>query len=440
MPRTSSIAEPLDDVEAFRKEVLRQLQGTFERMVEAMFTDVVGHVPALRGGRSPGELDDFRSSLDRAGRLFLASLVENRPLDRSEIIALQVIGAQRARQGLPRDGLNAAIQAAMRTGYRNLVECALGVDAPADVAVRGMAVLSLRLFEFVQDATAALLAGYLAEDEQRLTSRIREQAALVDRLLEGSWVDEDEIRTHADELGLQISPPCSLLLVVHGNSHDNGALRLAATRLADVVPGAIEGPTRSSPVPHVVVLVPTTAPALFPDLLTLADETAADQGVHVACVEPVDQLRSLCSVYRRVQRDLVFVAAARSGPGSVATKDVKAYRILACAPLEDRLDFFRQTLEAIFDLSEQKTVELLDTLESLYDHRGSAAGVAAEFGIHEKTVRYRLRRVHELTGLSPDVPGDRLQLDIAVRLRRLAMAEVTPFDDPAWGPPSQRRR
>ncbi|MDQ3757643.1 MAG: helix-turn-helix domain-containing protein [Actinomycetota bacterium] len=66
--------------------------------------------------------------------------------------------------------------------------------------------------------------------------------------------------------------------------------------------------------------------------------------------------------------------------------------------------------------------------------------MAAELGVHEKTVRYRLKRVHDVTGLSVDVPGDRLQLDIAVRLRRLAMAEVSPFDDPAWGPPSARRR
>ncbi|HEX9970247.1 MAG TPA: helix-turn-helix domain-containing protein [Acidimicrobiales bacterium] len=435
----SSINEPLKDVEAFRAEVLQRLGGTFESMVEDLFSDIGGRVPACQQPRAPGALVDVRSALRRAGRFFVHSLAENRTLQPEEIVALQAIGAQRARQGLPRDGLAAAIQAAMRTGYRSLVASALEVDAPADVAVRGMATLSLRLFEFVQDATSALLSGYVDEEALRLTSRVREQAALVDRLLEASWVDDEEILGHAKELGLDVSPPAALLLVTNGAGREPTTLAATATRLADGVPGSVEGPTRSVPVPHAVVLVPDVSEGRWAELLAAADEVASERAVYIACVEPVEHLRSVAAVYRRVQRDLVYVPAARSGPGAVGMKEVKAYRILACAPLEDRLDFFRQTFDAVFELSEQKTVELLDTLESLYDHRGQTAEVAAELGIHEKTVRCRLRRIEALTGLSVDVPGDRLQLDIAVRLRRLAMAEVAPFEEPVWGPRSRRR-
>jgi sugar diacid utilization regulator len=429
----------VNDVEAFRTEVLQRLGGTFESMVEEMFSDIVGRVPAFQQVRTPGELHDVRSALRRAGQFFVRSLTENRTLEAEEIVALQAIGAQRARQGLPRDGLAAAIQAAMRTGYRSLVASALEVDAPTDVAVRGMATLSLRLFEFVQDATTALLSGYVDEEALRLTSRVREQAALVDRLLEASWVDDEEILGHAKDLGLHVTPPCALLLVTNGAGREPSMLAAVATALTESLPGAVEGPTRSVPVPHAVVLVPDVTGERWDELLDSAEAAAVERNVYLACVEPVEHLRSVAAVYRRVQRDLVYVPAARSGPGAVAMKDVKAYRILACAPLEDRLDFFRQTFDAVFDLSEQKTVELLDTLESLYDHRGQAGEVATELGIHEKTVRYRLRRIEALTGLSVDVPGDRLQLDIAIRLRRLAMAEVAPFEEPVWGPPSRRR-
>lgn len=428
------------DVEEFRAEVLGRLDGAFEGMVDSMFSDILGHVPALQEHTSAADLHDVRGALRRGGGLFVRCLVENRRLDADELVALQVIGAQRARQGLSRDGLTAAVEAAMRTGYRRLVEAALDVPATADVAVKGMASLSLRLFDFVHDATQALLSGYADEEAQRMTSRVREQAALVDRLLEASWADEDEIRAHAKDLGVDIEPPCALLLVLNGTTHEAGRLRTAATRLAAAIDGAVEGPIRAQPLPHVVVLAPATGRTRWAGVVSAADAVAAAHDLYIACLDPADQLRALSAAYRRSQRDLAYVPAARSGPGSVATKDVKAYRILACAPLEDRLDFVQQALGPIFELSDTKAVELLDTVEALYDNRGSVGGVAAELGVHEKTVRYRLRRVQDLTGLSVDVPGDRLQLDMAVRLRRLAMAEVKPFDDPAWGPPSARGR
>lgn len=432
--------QPVPDVDAFRAAVLERLGGALDGMVDSMFSDILGQVPAFRQHTSPAELNDMRSALRRGGGLFLRCLVENRRLDTNEIVALQVIGAQRARHGLSRDDLTAVVQAAMRTGYRGLVDAALGVPATAEVAVRGMASLSLRLFDFVHDATGALLAGYMDEEAQRVTSRVREQASLVDRVLEGSWTDDEEIHAHAKELGIELEVPCALLLVVNGSVQEATRLRLAATRLATVVDSAVEGPTRAVPVPHVVVLVAAAARGQWSGLVAAADEVAGAHDAYVACVEPAGQLRGLAAAYRRAQRDLPYVAAARSGPGAVATKDVKAYRILACAPLEDRLDFVQQALGPIFELSDAKAVELLDTVEALYDNRGQVGEVAAELGIHEKTVRYRLRRVQELTGLSVDVPGDRLQLDMAVRLRRLAMAEVRPFDDPAWGPPSARGR
>lgn len=440
MTTTDTSGQPIDDPDRFRTAVLDRLDASFKAMVEAMFEDVVAHVPEYRDLQVPGEPADLRSAVQRGAGFFLRSLRENRRLDRAEVTALQVIGAQRARQGLSRETLTVAIQAAMRAGYRQLVHCAIGIPASADTAVRAMGQLSMRLFDFTQDATSALTTGHFQEVEQQVTTRVREQAALVDRLLEGSWLDEDEIRSHAKLLGYEVGPPCGLLMVTKGSGQESGGLREVATAVAAAVPGAVEGPTRSTPIPHVVLLVPVPDDAVWAAAADAADGVAARHGSYVVCAGPVDHLASLYAVYRRAQRDIVFVRAARGAPGVVAVKDLKAYRILAAAPLEDRLDFVQQILGPILALSENKAVELLDTLEALYDHRGSIADVADELHVHEKTVRYRLRRVQDLTDLSVDVPGDRLQLDVAARLRRLAMAEVSPFDDPAWGPPSARRR
>jgi sugar diacid utilization regulator len=430
----------LDDVDAFRNEVLDRLEQSLPSIVEAMFEDVLAHVAELRDRKVPGEPADLHSAVQRGAEFFLRTLRDNRRLAATEIVTLEVIGAQRARQGFSRDAMSAAIQAAMRTGYKRLVHCALGIEASSDTAVRAMGQLSMRLFDFVQDATSALTVGYIQEMEQQVTTRVREQAALVDRLLEASWLDEGELRGHAKLLGFELEGPSGVLLVTGGSGQEPAGLRTAATAVAEAVAGAIEGPARSSPIPHVVLMVSAAGDGGWDAVLQAADQVAARHGVFVLAAGPVEHLGSLNAVYRRAQPDMMFLRAARGGPGAVPVKDLKAYRILAGAPLEDRLDFVHQILGPVLQLSEHKAVELLDTLEALYDHRGSVAEVAAELKIHDKTVRYRLRRVQELTGLSSDVPGDRLQLDIAVRLRRLAMAEVSPFDDPAWGPPSARRR
>lgn len=440
MSRYDAIVQPTDESAAFRAQVLDRLEASFDEMVDTMFEEILEQVPEFRSMHAPGEPADLQSSVRRAAGFFLVVVAENRRLRDSELVALHLIGAQRARLGLSREALTAGIQVALRVGYGRLLDCALGVTGSGDAAVRAMGQLTLRLFDFVHEATTALAAGYLEEVEQRLTARVREQAALVDRLLEGSWIDDDEIRNHAKLLGYDVGPPCALLIVTGGTGHESAGLRDLATAIAEAVPGAVEGPVRSAPVPHVVVLVPVLDDTSWAAALERADEVAARGSLFVVATGPVDHLGSLYGVYRRAQRDMVFVRAARGGPGVVAMKDLKAYRILAGAPLEDRLDFVQQILGPLLAVSEHKAVELLDTLEALYDHRGSVADVAAELGIHEKTVRYRLKRVQDLTGLSVDVPGDRLQLDIAVRLRRLAMAEVSPFDDPAWGPPSARRR
>lgn len=439
MSRSDSIVTLTEDAATFRSLVLDRLTADFDDLAERLFEAILDQVPEFRETQVPGDPADLHSAVRRAAGFFLHVLTEDRRLEPSERVALHLIGAQRARLGLSREALAAGIQVGLRTGYRGLLEAALGVEGSAEAAVRAMGQLSLRLFDFVHEATTALTAGYAEEVEQRVTTRVREQAALVDRLLEGSWIDDDEIRNHAKLLGYDVGPPCALLLVTAGTGQDATGLRDLATAITEAVPGALEGPTRSAPIPHVVVLVPV-GESDWDTVQRLADEAAARGGMFVVGSGPVDHLGSLYGVYRRAQRDMTFVRAARGGPGLVAMKDLKAYRILAGAALEDRLDFVQQILGPLLNLSEHKAVELLDTLEALYDHRGSIAEVAGELGIHEKTVRYRLRRVQDLTGLSADVPGDRLQLDIAVRLRRLAMAEVSPFDDPAWGPPSARRR
>ncbi|OLT24604.1 hypothetical protein BJF83_06360 [Nocardiopsis sp. CNR-923] len=66
---------------------------------------------------------------------------------------------------------------------------------------------------------------------------------------------------------------------------------------------------------------------------------------------------------------------------------------------------------------------LLETLVSYIEHGRERSNVARQLHIHPNTLDYRLRRIHELTGLSPWVPKDLQMLGAASLAARLMPEE-----------------
>ena len=58
--------------------------------------------------------------------------------------------------------------------------------------------------------------------------------------------------------------------------------------------------------------------------------------------------------------------------------------------------------------------DLIESLASFLTHHGNWDRTAADLGVHRHTVRHRIRKVEELTGLSLDDPEDRLLLHLGV--------------------------
>ncbi|MHA7175314.1 PucR family transcriptional regulator [Arthrobacter sp. Sr24] len=63
--------------------------------------------------------------------------------------------------------------------------------------------------------------------------------------------------------------------------------------------------------------------------------------------------------------------------------------------------------------------DLVDTLETYLRLNGSVAAVAEALALHRNTVRYRLTQIAELTGYDPALTPDRVQLWLALAVRRL---------------------
>lgn len=85
-------------------------------------------------------------------------------------------------------------------------------------------------------------------------------------------------------------------------------------------------------------------------------------------------------------------------------------------------DMAAEALAPLLAFDAAHAAELVTTLESYLQLNGSVASVAEALTLHRNTVRYRLTQIAELTGYDPAVTADRVQLWLALAVRRLARA------------------
>lgn len=83
-------------------------------------------------------------------------------------------------------------------------------------------------------------------------------------------------------------------------------------------------------------------------------------------------------------------------------------------------DMASEALGPLTAFDEAHGAELLETLECYLRLNGSVAAVAEELALHRNTVRYRLTQIAELTGYDPALTSDRVQLWLALAVRRLS--------------------
>ncbi|MGW5780061.1 PucR family transcriptional regulator [Streptomyces sp. NPDC003863] len=91
------------------------------------------------------------------------------------------------------------------------------------------------------------------------------------------------------------------------------------------------------------------------------------------------------------------------GPGVARFDDDPLAMVVAAAPAE-AAHLMEVVLRPVLDLPAAERSRLLRTLEHWFAAAGSASGAAESLFVHPNTVRYRLRRVEELTGRSLSDP------------------------------------
>jgi DNA-binding PucR family transcriptional regulator len=97
--------------------------------------------------------------------------------------------------------------------------------------------------------------------------------------------------------------------------------------------------------------------------------------------------------------------------------------LLRVQPDEGVRDRHADALRRLVDYDRRRQAELCRTLEEYLARRGNISATAQALYVHPNTLRQRLRRIEEITGL--DVrEGEWLMIEIALKLLRLEALEV----------------
>ncbi|GAA5045916.1 hypothetical protein HNP84_002529 [Thermocatellispora tengchongensis] len=109
------------------------------------------------------------------------------------------------------------------------------------------------------------------------------------------------------------------------------------------------------------------------------------------------------------------LAEMRNG-GLVTSDEIYTHTLLlATVPDDVRRTFAARLLEPLFDYDRRHQSELVRTLGTFLECAGSWNACAERMHVHVNTVRYRIRRVEELTGRDLSTMTDRVDMFLALR-------------------------
>jgi hypothetical protein len=218
--------------------------------------------------------------------------------------------------------------------------------------------------------------------------------------------------------------------VVQGGVEGGGAAERWRCDLAEELAAPADRFLLASMGDEVVVLLPAEgalAAHEFADrlreMLPVFEADRSRSRVSVGVSAPAEGVAALAGAVHEASSARRLAALRMSGTTtgfvSVVTSDEVASHelLLASVPGSVLRSFRERLLGPLLAYDEQHRAELLPTLREFLDCSGSWNACAAKMYVHVNTVRYRIRRIEELTGRDLSSLDDRVDFFLALRMR-----------------------
>ncbi|WP_232664818.1 PucR family transcriptional regulator [Pseudonocardia sp. TRM90224] len=309
------------------------------------------------------------------------------------IIDMQVyrsLGQVEHREGRTLAALQSAYQVGSRTLWRRLGASATARQLPPDVIFW----LAEALFTYIEELSAASVAGWTTEESSRAGSLQTRRHALVELLTRQPPAVPGEVEPVAAAAGWKLPPRMAALVVEDAVG--------VATRLPGSVGADLD--------PVGVVLLP------WPEKPGWADVVRAALRDRPAVLGPVVEPPSAHRSIALAQAAWPLHLAGRLGaPDVLVRADDHLLTLLLAAQPDLAADLCERALRPLQDLPAGGAARAEETLRAWLDAHGDITETAAALHVHPQTVRYRLAGLRETFGERLDTPTGRLELALALR-------------------------
>lgn len=333
-------------------------------------------------------IDGFRDWLAQPRRASAPSLFEAAPQALTRRISLrQTVELVRVAIGVVEDAINAL--------------------TPSDA--RGL--LELAVLQYSREIAFAAADVYARAAESRGSWDARMEALVVDAVVRAET--DESLLSRASALGWltgqgKDSAVCVVVGAALPDADSTDQLRRAADRTGLSALVATQGT-------HLVMILGGAG---------VADEQAAVRAVaafeqyfgqgKIVVGPPVADLASAYISARAANSGVRAAVAWPDGPRTIAASELLPERALA-GDGHARRELSQTIYQALADAGG----DLLTTCSAFLGQGGSVEGTARALFVHPNTVRYRLKRIHEVTGYSPSDPRGGYVLRLALTLGRL---------------------
>ncbi|MGX7681208.1 PucR family transcriptional regulator [Jatrophihabitans sp. DSM 45814] len=267
---------------------------------------------------------------------------------------------------------------------------------------------------FVLEHAAVVLGMELAHRRSLVEVELRLRRQLVDDLITGTD-DSDNAVVRAAAVGHDLTVPHRAVVIRWSGLADDELLASSVERATTQL-GLKSLIARRSK--NIVLLVAGDPPAK--DLYNRICRELHSVTGSVGIGGPANASGDLPRSYEEAKHAVAIRAKSRTPHGVTTFEDLGIYRILAIGELGGEIAaYVTLWLGSLIEYDAKRHTTLVETLAEYLDHGGNYDLTAAALLIHRSTLRYRLRRIRELSGFDLAEVESRLNLHVATRAWRI---------------------
>jgi hypothetical protein len=378
------------------RQVADVLRPYISSAVEEMVHEITELIPEFARPHDDNYRRTVELSAQRSLETFLDVLGGNAD-DREWLDTYRAVGAGEMREGRSLDSLHSAMRLGARVAWRRLIDFAERTALPTRV----LGILAEATFQHLDAIAGAAAEGYAQAQAMAAGEVDRRRRRLLELMLADPPAAIEAVSVAAASARWRV--PQSVCVVV-----------LDEYSVAEQPPPMFP--------PEVLVNLERPEPALIlaaPETAAARRELVQGLGSRRAAVGPAVPPRSAPLSMRWARQALTLARRdiLHSGP-IVWCRDHLGTLVLF---RDERLlaELARQRLAPLASIRDGQRQQLADTLLAWLQLDRSAPEVAARLHVHPQTVRYRLRRLHQLFGDQLGDTESRFELEVALRARDL---------------------